>query len=71
MTENHFVSPADSKLLAIKLNKDSNFDIKGLIKHNIDFVIPSAFYTKNFDMYVVEGTLLKNLSKINLIYHPC
>ncbi len=28
---NDFVSPADSKLLAIKLNKDSSFDIKGSI----------------------------------------
>lgn len=27
--KNHFVSPADSKLLAIKLNKNSSFDIKG------------------------------------------
>ena len=27
----HFVSPADAKLLAIKLNKDSSFDIKGSI----------------------------------------
>ena len=27
----HFVSPADSKVLAIKLNKDASFDIKGSI----------------------------------------
>ena len=27
--KSHFVSPADSKLLAIKLNKESSFDIKG------------------------------------------
>ena len=31
MEKNHFVSPCDSKLLAIKLNKDSMFDIKGSI----------------------------------------
>ena len=31
MDKNHFVSPCDSKLLAIKLNKDSMFDIKGSI----------------------------------------
>ena len=29
--KSHFVSPADSKLLAIKLNKESSFDIKGSI----------------------------------------
>ena len=31
MDNNHFVSPADAKMLAIKLNKDSCFDIKGSI----------------------------------------
>ena len=29
MNKNDFISPCDSKLLAIKLNKDSSFDIKG------------------------------------------
>ena len=29
--KNHFVSPADAKLLAIKLNKEASFDIKGSI----------------------------------------
>ena len=28
MNSNHFISPADSKLLVIKLNKESSFDIK-------------------------------------------
>ena len=40
----------------------SNYDIKNVIKHNIDFVIPSAFYTRNFDMYIMENTLFENLS---------
>ena len=31
MDKDHFVSPCDSKLLAIKLNKDATFDIKGSI----------------------------------------
>ena len=31
MNSNHFVSPADAKLIVIKLNKDSSFDIKGSI----------------------------------------
>ena len=31
MNKNDFVSPADAKLLAIKLSKDSTFDIKGSI----------------------------------------
>lgn len=29
MNNDHFIAPCDSKLLAIKLNKDSSFDIKG------------------------------------------
>ena len=28
--KNHFISPADSKLLVMKLNKESSFDIKGI-----------------------------------------
>ena len=38
MDKNHFVAPADSKLLAIKLNKNSSFDIKGSI-YNLENII--------------------------------
>ena len=36
--KDHFVSPADAKLLAIKLNKNSSFDIKGSIYTLSDIV---------------------------------
>jgi len=42
----------------------SNYDIKNIVKHNIDYIIPSAFYTKNFDMYAMESTLFKNYAKM-------
>ena len=36
----------------------SNYDIKGVIKHSIDYVIPEQFYIRNFDMYAMEGNVL-------------
>ena len=36
--KDHFVSPADAKLLAIKLNKNSSFDIKGSVYTLSDIV---------------------------------
>lgn len=42
----------------------SMYDIKNLIKHNIDYTISSNLYIKNFTKYIVEGkifTLNKNL----------
>ena len=41
MNKDHFVSPADSQLLAIKLSKDTSFDIKGSI-YNIDDIVPKG-----------------------------
>lgn len=40
-------------------NYFSNYDIKSLINHNIDFIIPSSLNIKNIDMYIMEGNLLK------------
>lgn len=42
----------------------SNYDIKNVLKHNIDYIIPSAFYTRSFDMFAMESTLLLNFSKM-------
>lgn len=36
----------------------NKYDIKNLIKHNIDFIIPSSFYIKNIDKYVLDGEIL-------------
>ena len=41
MNKNHFVSPADSQVLAIKLSKDSTFDIKGSI-YGVDDIVPKG-----------------------------
>ena len=45
-------------------NYFSNYDIKGVIKANIDYVIPASLYIKNYDSYVVDGTLLKTLLRL-------
>lgn len=36
----------------------NKYDIKNIIKHNIDFTIPSSFYIKNIDKYVLDGEIL-------------
>ena len=45
-------------------NYFSNYDIKGVIKANIDYVIPASLYIKNYDSYVVDGTLFKTLLRL-------
>ena len=47
-----------------ELNYFSVYDMKNLIKHNIDYTVSSNLYIRNFTKYVVEGkifTLNKNL----------
>lgn len=47
-----------------KLNEMfNNYDIKNIIKSNIDYVIPSSFYNKNINRYVLKG-------KITLLEKP-
>ena len=41
MNKDHFVSPADSQVLAIKLSKDASFDIKGS-KYGINDIVPQG-----------------------------
>ena len=36
----------------------SNYDIKNIIKDNIDYVIPENFYIRNIDKYVLDGKIL-------------
>lgn len=45
-------------------NYFSNYDIKGVIKSNIDYIIPASLYIRYYDSYVVDGTLLKVLLKL-------
>lgn len=49
------------------LNKEyfSLFDIKNVIKHNVDYTLNKSFYIRNIDKYVMDGkilTLNSNLS---------
>ena len=39
-------------------NYFNSYDIKNIIKDNVDFVIPSSFYIKNIDKYVLDAEIL-------------
>lgn len=46
----------------------SNFDIRNIIKCNIDYVIQKSFYIKNIDKYILNGEILvlnKNISRFH------
>lgn len=45
-------------------NYFSKYDIKNIIKDNIDYIIPETFYIKNIDKYVLEGKILTLDKKI-------
>ena len=42
----------------------TKYDIKNIIKDNIDYIIPSSFYLKNIDKYVLDGEILTLNKKI-------
>ena len=44
----------------------SLFDVKNIIKHNIDYTIDRSFYIKNIDKYVIDGKILTLDKKIRL-----
>ncbi len=39
-------------------NYFSKFDIKSVIKHNIDYILPSTMYINNINKYLMEGKIL-------------
>lgn len=45
---------------SVDLNKSyfSEFDIKNIIKRNIDYTISSSFFIENIDKYVLDGEIL-------------
>ena len=46
----------------------SLFDIRNIIKNNIDYTISNSFYIKNIDKYVINGeilTLNKNINRFH------
>ncbi len=42
----------------------SLFDIKNIIKHNVDYTIDRSFYIKDIDKYVIDGQILTLNKKI-------
>ncbi|MDD2377566.1 MAG: AAA family ATPase [Bacilli bacterium] len=42
----------------IQRNYFSKYDIKNIIKDNVDYTIPNNFYIKNIDKYVLDGEIL-------------
>jgi len=64
--DNYFI------ILNESLNKTqnyfTNYDIKNIIKHNIDFIIPNSFYVKNIDKYVIDGSILTLDKRIKKLY---
>ena len=42
----------------------SLFDVKTIIKHNIDYTIDRSFYIKDIDKYVIDGDILTLNKKI-------
>ena len=45
----------------------SLFDIKSIIKHNIDYTIDRSFYIKDIDKYVIDGDILTLNKKIRTL----
>ena len=45
----------------------SDFDIKTIIKHNIDYKIDRSFYIKDIDKYVIDGSILTLEKKIRTL----
>jgi len=42
----------------------NKYDIKNIINKNIDYIIPSSFYIKNIDKYIIDGEILTLNKKI-------
>lgn len=53
-----------NEALDVQRNYFSNYDIKNIIKSNIDYTIPNNFYIKNIDKYVLDGEILTLNKKI-------
>ena len=65
-TMNTILNSMGNKEYLIVLNKSldgnrnyfSEYDIKNIIKKNVDYIIPSSFYIKNIDKYTMAGEIL-------------
>ena len=45
-------------------NYYNKYDIKNIINKNVNYIIPSSFYIKNIDKYIIDGEILTLNSKI-------
>lgn len=48
-------------------NYYNKYDIKNIINKNVNYIIPSTFYIKNIDKYIIDGEIL-TLNK-SIYYH--
>ncbi len=39
-------------------NAYDKYDIKNIINKNVNYIIPSSFYIKNIDKYIIDGKIL-------------
>lgn len=46
-----------------KKNNFKKFDIKAIIKDNIDYIVPMDFYIKEIDKYILDGSFIENSNK--------
>ena len=42
----------------------NKYDIKNIINKNVNYIIPSSFYIKNIDSYIIKGEILTLNDKI-------
>lgn len=62
-------------LLVLNCSRDTGkdyfslFDIRNIIKNNIDYTISSSFYIKNIDKYVLNGEILTLNKNINRFHY--
>ncbi len=45
------------------------YDIKNIVKNNIDYSLSSAFYIKNIDKYIMNGQIITLLPKIANVFN--
>lgn len=61
----------DNYLLVLNLSRDTGkdyfsiFDIRNIIKTNVDYTLKSSFYIKNIDKYILNGEILTLNRNIN------
>lgn len=65
----HDIEKTNYKLLLYEVNPNkkyySIFDIKNIIKTNLDYVIDSSFFIKTYDNYVADGLIMTLNPKLN------